>query len=117
MTGGIVTVLGRIGVNFGAGMTGGFAYVLDEHGDLDVRLNTDSIEMLSMGDLSIHQEHLRGIINQHFEETGSLRAEELLHDFDKFSSLFKLIKPTATDVKTLLGHRSRSSAELRVQAQ
>jgi len=37
-----------------------------------------------------------------------------LHDFDKYSPLFKLIKPTATDVKTLLGHRSRSTAELRV---
>ena len=117
MTGGIVTILGDIGVNFGAGMTGGFAYVLDEAGDLDVRLNKESIEMLTMDDLTIHQEHLRGIINQHFEETGSLRAQEILHDFDKYSPLFKLIKPTATDVKTLLGHRSRSSAELRIQAQ
>jgi len=117
MTGGIVTILGDIGVNFGAGMTGGFAYVLDERGDLDVRLNTESIEMLAVDDLAIHQEHLRGIINHHFEETGSLRAQEILHNFDKFAPLFKLIKPTATDVKTLLGHRSRSSAELRVQAQ
>jgi len=114
MTGGIVTILGDIGVNFGAGMTGGFAYVLDEAGDLDIRINTESIELLSLDDLAIHQEHLRGIINQHFEETGSLRAEEILHDFDNYSTLFKLIKPTATDVKTLLGHRSRSSAELRV---
>ena len=75
------------------------------------------IEMLAVDDLAIHQEHLRGIINHHFEATGSLRAQEILHDFDKFAPLFKLIKPTATDVKTLLGHRSRSSAELRVQAQ
>ncbi|MEW6994183.1 glutamate synthase large subunit [Colwelliaceae bacterium MEBiC 14330] len=117
MTGGIVTILGDIGVNFGAGMTGGFAYVLDEAGDLDVRLNKESIEMLDIADLAIHQEHLRGIINQHFEETGSLRAQNILQDFDSFAPLFKLIKPTATDVKTLLGHRSRSSAELRVQAQ
>jgi len=117
MTGGIVTILGETGVNFGAGMTGGFAYVLDETGDLDVRLNKDSIEMLAIENLTIHQEHLRGIINQHFEETGSLRAHEMLHDFDRYAPLFKLIKPTATDVKTLLGHRSRSSAELRVQAQ
>ena len=117
MTGGVVTILGKIGVNFGAGMTGGFAYVLDELGDLDVRLNKESIEILPIDELAIHQEHLRGIINQHFEETGSLRAQEILHDFDKFAPLFKLIKPTATDVKTLLGHRSRSSAELRVQAQ
>ncbi|MFQ3267815.1 MAG: glutamate synthase (NADPH/NADH) large chain [Colwellia sp.] len=117
MTGGIITILGDTGVNFGAGMTGGFAYVLDESGDLDIRLNKESIEMLAIEELTIHQEHLRGIINQHFEETGSLRAQEILHNFDKYAPLFKLIKPTATDVKTLLGHRSRSSAELRVQAQ
>ena len=117
MTGGIVTILGDIGVNFGAGMTGGFAYVLDEKGDLDIRLNTESIEMLAVDDLAIHREHLRGIINHHFEETGSLRAQEILQNFDKFAPLFKLIKPTAIDVKTLLGHRSRSTAELRVQAQ
>jgi glutamate synthase (NADPH/NADH) large chain len=117
MTGGIVTILGDIGVNFGAGMTGGFAYILDEANDLDTRLNKESIEMIAIEELTIHQEHLRGIINQHFEETGSLRAQQILQDFDSYAPLFKLIKPTATDVKTLLGHRSRSSAELRVQAQ
>jgi glutamate synthase (NADPH/NADH) large chain len=117
MTGGIVTILGQVGVNFGAGMTGGFAYVFDESGDLDVRLNSESIELLPISDLTIHQEHLRGIINQHFDETGSARAQEILADFDAYAPRFKLVKPTATDVKTLLGHRSRSSAELRVQAQ
>jgi glutamate synthase (NADPH/NADH) large chain len=117
MTGGIVTILGQTGVNFGAGMTGGFAYVLDEADDLDVRLNKDSIEMLPMGNLAIHQEHLRGIIDQHLEQTASCRAQQILQDFEYFAPLFKLIKPTAVDVKTLLGHRSRSSAELRVQAQ
>lgn len=117
MTGGIVTILGDIGVNFGAGMTGGFAYILDEANDLDTRLNKESIEMIAIAELTIHQEHLRGIINQHLEETGSLRAQQILQDFDSYAPLFKLIKPTATDVKTLLGHRSRSSAELRVQAQ
>ncbi|NMP30331.1 glutamate synthase large subunit [Thalassotalea sp. M1531] len=117
MTGGIVTVLGDVGLNFGAGMTGGFAYVLDEADDLAIRLNNESIEMLAIEDLVIHQEHLRGIINQHFEETGSLRAQAILKEFDTFSSKFKLIKPKATDVKSLLGHKSRSSAELRVQAQ
>jgi len=117
MTGGIVTIIGQVGVNFGAGMTGGFAYVLDETGDLDVRLNSESIELLPIGDLTIHQEHLRGIINQHFDETGSARAQDILTNFAAYAPKFKLVKPTATDVKTLLGHRSRSSAELRVQAQ
>ncbi len=117
MTGGIVTILGQVGVNFGAGMTGGFAYVLDENNDLDIRLNNESIEMLPIGELTIHQEHLRGIISQHFEETSSLRAQEILANFSSYAPLFKLVKPKATDVKTLLGHHSRSSAELRVQAQ
>jgi len=117
MTGGIVTIIGQVGVNFGAGMTGGFAYVLDEADDLEIRLNSESIELLPITDLTIHQEHLRGIINQHFDETGSARAQDILVNFDAYAPKFKLVKPTATDVKTLLGHRSRSSAELRVQAQ
>ena len=117
MTGGIVTIIGQVGLNFGAGMTGGFAYVLDEADDLDARLNGESIEILSLDDLTIHQEHLRGQINHHLEQTGSSRAQYILENFADFSAKFKLIKPKATDVKTLLGHRSRSSAELRVQAQ
>ena len=117
MTGGIVTILGKVGLNFGAGMTGGFAYILDEDNDLDIRLNTESIEMVEMGELVIHQEHLRGIINQHVEETGSLHAQEILANFDAYAGKFKLIKPKSADIKSLLGHRSRSSAELRVQAQ
>ncbi|GLX83097.1 glutamate synthase large subunit [Thalassotalea eurytherma] len=117
MTGGIVTILGQVGLNFGAGMTGGFAYILDEADDLAIRLNTESIEMVEMTDLVIHQEHLRGIINQHVEETGSVHAQHMLTNFDEFASKFKLIKPKSADIKSLLGHRSRSSAELRVQAQ
>ena len=117
MTGGIVAILGQVGVNFGAGMTGGFAYVFDESDDLAIRLNNESIETLPIEDLTIHQEHLRGMINQHVEETGSLHAQNILNNFTQYAPLFKLIKPKATDVKTLLGHRSRSSAELRVQAQ
>jgi glutamate synthase (NADPH/NADH) large chain len=117
MTGGIVTIIGQVGVNFGAGMTGGFAYVLDESDDLNIRLNNESIEMLPIDELNIHQEHLRGIISQHVEETNSLRAQEILTNFSSYAPLFKLVKPKAVDVKTLLGHHSRSSAELRVQAQ
>ncbi len=117
MTGGIVTILGKIGVNFGAGMTGGFAYVLDEDDDIERRLNNDSIEALAIVDLAIHQEHLRGIISQHLAETESCRAQDILQNFDHFAPLFKLIKPKATNVNTLLGHHSNSTAELRVQAQ
>ncbi|OOF12618.1 glutamate synthase large subunit [Salinivibrio sp. PR5] len=117
MTGGIVAILGRTGVNFGAGMTGGFAYVLDEEGDFNRRINPELVEALSLESLAIHQEHLRGLIAQHLELTGSDRAQQLLADFDQWVHRFYLVKPKAADVSTLLGHQSRSAAELRVQAQ
>ena len=117
MTGGIVAILGATGVNFGAGMTGGFAYVLDENQDFQGRVNNESVEAISLSDLYIHQEHLRGLIAEHLEETGSSHAEDILANFDEWIPKFYLVKPQAADLRTLLGHQSRSAAELRVQAQ
>ena len=65
MTGGIVCILGKTGVNFGAGMTGGFAYVLDEDGEFRKRVNPELVEVLSVDSLAIHEEHLRGLITEH----------------------------------------------------
>ena len=117
MTGGIVCVLGKTGVNFGAGMTGGFAYILDADGDFHKRINKELVEMLNVADYSIHEEHLRGLIMEHAQLTHSSRAEEILANWQDFAKQFVLVKPKSSDVKALLGHRSRSSAELRVQAQ
>jgi glutamate synthase (NADPH/NADH) large chain len=115
MTGGVVVVLGQTGVNFGAGMTGGFAYLFDEHQDLALRVNPELVECLDVS-TPILQEHLRSLIHQHFEATGSERAHKILSSFQSCLTQFKLIKPKTSDVNTLLGHRARSSAELRVQA-
>jgi len=117
MTGGIVCVLGSTGINFGAGMTGGFAYVLDEAKDFSKRMNSELVELIEMDSLTIHHEHLRGLIAEHLDQTGSCRAEMILEDFENYLSKFRLIKPKSSDVSSLLGHRARSSAELRVQAQ
>ncbi|MDA9556786.1 glutamate synthase large subunit [Vibrio sp.] len=117
MTGGVVAILGATGVNFGAGMTGGFAYVLDENSDFEGRVNTESVEALSLENLNMHQEHLRGLIAEHLEETGSVHAERILVNFDEWVSKFYLVKPISADINTLLGHQSRSAAELRVQVQ
>ncbi len=112
MTGGIVTILGETGVNFGAGMTGGFAYVLDEPGTLESRVNPELVEALSLEGRAVLQEHLRGIINTHCHETGSSRAERILTGFDEhYVELFKLVKPKASDIATLLGHRGNSPRE------
>ncbi|MGM3163094.1 glutamate synthase large subunit [Dickeya undicola] len=117
MTGGIVCILGRTGVNFGAGMTGGFAYVLDEDGEFRKRVNPELVEVLDVENLAIHEEHLRGLITEHVQHTGSQRGEEILANWPVWASKFALVKPKSSDVKALLGHRSRSAAELRVQAQ
>ena len=110
-------VLGNVGVNFGAGMTGGFAYVLDERNDFEKRINPELVEVVTLEALTSHQEHLRGLIAEHLELTGSCRAESILANFELYLPMFKLVKPKSSDVKSLLGHRARSSAELRVQAQ
>ncbi|MDU6409617.1 MAG: glutamate synthase large subunit [Yersiniaceae bacterium] len=117
MTGGIVCVLGKTGVNFGAGMTGGFAYVLDEDGEFRKRVNPELVEILDVDQLAIHEEHLRGLITEHVQLTGSSRGEEILANWPMWAARFALVKPKSSDVKALLGHRSRSAAELRVQAQ
>ncbi|WP_394240262.1 glutamate synthase large subunit [Vibrio astriarenae] len=117
MTGGIIAILGATGVNFGAGMTGGFAYVMDQNSEFAGKVNTESVEAIALSDLNIHQEHLRGLIAEHLEETGSAHAEAILANFDEWIPQFYLVKPKAADLNTLLGHQSRSAAELRVQAQ
>ncbi|MDP2568249.1 hypothetical protein Q8W14_06815 [Photobacterium damselae subsp. piscicida] len=117
MTGGIIAILGSTRVNFGAGMTGGFAYILDEKGDFGGRVNSELIEIIELSQLPIHQEHLRGLIDKHYQQTGSERAQQILSQFDNWIERFYLAKPKSADVSTLLGHQSRSSAELRIQAQ
>ena len=116
MTGGVVTVLGETGVNFGAGMTGGFAYVLDVHDRLAKKTNPELVEVLSLAKLAIFQEHLRGIIGNHYRETGSDYAEYLLDDFINYCLRFKMVKPKALDIKNLLGHRDGSMATMQTEA-
>lgn len=112
MTGGIVTILGETGVNFGAGMTGGFCYVLDEFGAFTSRVNGELIELLPMEGMELLQEHLRGIITRHLDETGSGRAEQILERFEEqYCQLFKLVKPKTTELSSLLGRRTHSPGE------
>jgi glutamate synthase (NADPH/NADH) large chain len=98
-------------------MTGGFAYLYDEFDDIADRVNGELVDVMSVDDKVILSEHLRGLINGHYEETASEHSLKLLTNFAEESKKFRLIKPKTSDVKNLLGHISRSSAELRVQAQ
>src|SRR5579885_695314 len=73
MTGGIVCVLGPTGVNFGAGFTGGFAYVLDLQRDFVDRYNHELIDIsrIHAESMQSHLQHLEGLLGQHLAETGS----------------------------------------------
>lgn len=114
MTGGIVVVLGQTGINFGAGMTGGFAYVWNADGQFTSRLNSELVEPCKVN-TPILQEHLRGLIHEHYERTGSDHAHQLLRTLESRFDEFVMVKPKAADLADLVGHRARSTAELRVE--
>ncbi|HXH02419.1 MAG TPA: glutamate synthase large subunit, partial [Candidatus Competibacteraceae bacterium] len=104
MTGGVVVVLGRTGLNFGAGMTGGFAYVLDEDNTFVDRYNHELIDIhrIATENMTPQRNYLRGLIEEFVAETGSLWGQAILDDFRHFASRFWLVKPKATDLESLL---------------
>ncbi len=111
MTGGVVCVLGTTGVNFGAGFTGGFAYVLDMQRDFVDRYNHDLIDIhrVSPEGMGTHVQHLRGLIEQHVEATGSEWGEQLLNDFRSYIGRFWVVKPKASAIDSLLENLRRAA--------
>jgi glutamate synthase (NADPH/NADH) large chain len=104
MTGGCITVLGDTGVNFGAGMTGGFAYVLDLERRFIDKYNSELVEIyrVSSEHVEAHRTHLRAIISEFVRETGSDWGTEVLDDFEDYVGKFWLVKPKAADLDQLL---------------
>jgi glutamate synthase (NADPH/NADH) large chain len=111
MTGGVVCVLGTTGVNFGAGFTGGFAYVLDMERDFVDRYNHDLIDIhrVSPEGMGTYVQHLRGLIEQHVEATGSDWATQLLNDFRSYIGKFWVVKPKASAIDSLLENLRRAA--------
>ena len=104
MTGGIVTVLGAAGYNFGAGMTGGFAYVLDMEREFFDRYNMElvDIQRITAEATESHRVFLKNMIREHVKETGSAWGQELLSNFSDYASKFWLVKPKAATLSSLL---------------
>jgi glutamate synthase (NADPH/NADH) large chain len=111
MTGGVVCVLGTTGVNFGAGFTGGFAYVLDMERDFVDRYNHDLIDIhrVSPEGMGTHVQHLRGLIEQHVDATGSEWGAQLLNDFRTYIGRFWVVKPKASAIDSLLENLRRAA--------
>jgi glutamate synthase (NADPH) large chain len=105
MTGGTVIVLGATGRNFGAGMSGGVAYVYDPHGSFPSLLNREMVDLdpLSDDDRKDLERHIR----KHYQETGSGLADAILADFHDTVRHFVKVMPQ--DYKRVL--RAAAAAE------
>ena len=112
MTGGIVIILGNTGINFGAGMTGGIAYVLDLERRFVDCINNELIEIHHIVDQSMesHRVYLTGAISEYVEETGSEWGQYILENFDHFKRRIWMVKPKATDFDSLLETLQRNAA-------
>ena len=91
MTEGIVVILGETGRNFGAGMSNGIAYVLDEDGHFPSKLNPEMIAIKRVGEEDI--EILRTLIQRHVQLTESQRGRKILKHWDRFRPLFWKVAP------------------------
>ena len=99
-----MVVLGKVGRNFGAGMSGGVAYVLDEEDNFKKLYNAEMIELekilnddesvLSDNLLKHDKERLRSLIENHFRYTNSPKAKNILDNFDNYLPKFIKIMPT-----------------------
>ena len=92
MTGGCVAVIGKVGKNFAAGMSGGVAYVLDENNDLYRKTNKS---LVSTEEISNKYDvlELKGMIEEHVKYTDSEKGKLILDKFEEYLPKFKKIIP------------------------
>jgi len=96
MTGGKVVIIGPVGVNFAAGMTGGVAYVYDEKATLDLNCNLDSVDLFPVEENSDDEAALIALLKEHFVRTSSPKAKRILEDWDTERPKFAKVLPIAT---------------------
>ena len=89
MTGGRVVVLGKVGDNFAAGMSGGIAWVLDEEDELKNHLNPGHVRLYAVSQSQAAE--LQHLLQMHEQATGSRKAREILDDFDRHLHKFRAV--------------------------
>jgi glutamate synthase domain-containing protein 3 len=101
MTGGIVVVLGRSGSNFGAGMTGGRAFVLDISKSFESRCNPEQVTVSKLDTTEGNADCalLKSLIEAHVRYTGSEWGQRILDNFDHFKFNFRVVDPKQDNVK------------------
>ena len=111
MTAGVVVVLGSVGRNFGAGMSGGVAYVWDPAQAFGARCNLDMVELEPLADES-DRGLVRGLIEEHVRFTSSARGSKLLDHWNQ--TITEFVKVIPTDYKRVLEARRHRPELLRV---
>ncbi len=104
MTGGVVVVLGKTGVNFGAGMTGGFAYVLDEQNEFVDNYNHELIDIhrIATESTEAHRHYLRTTVKRYIAATDSDWGKHIIDNFSDYIGKFWLVKPKASELESLM---------------
>ena len=92
MTGGRVVIIGKVGKNFAAGMSGGVAYVLDENNDLYMKTNKELVSTEELSNKYDVQELMK-TLEEHVKYTNSVRGKEILENFEEYLPKFKKIIP------------------------
>jgi glutamate synthase (ferredoxin) len=97
MTGGVIVVLGHVGRNVGAGMTGGLAYFLDENDSFPAKVNPEIVKMQRVITPAGEQQ-LKNLIQAHAERTGSLKAQIILNNWSEYLPQFwQVVPPSEAD--------------------
>jgi len=111
MTGGCVVVLGETGVNFGAGMTGGLAFVFDKDNVFVDRYNHELIDIqrLHAESMERYRNYLQSLIEDHAQHTGSSLAQQLMEDYYSLASRFWMVTPKAAELEQLLSTLGRAA--------
>ncbi|MCH9813814.1 MAG: glutamate synthase large subunit [Epsilonproteobacteria bacterium] len=109
MTGGRVVILGDIGKNFAAGMSGGIAYIYDSNNRLKERINMGMVALESFEDEK-ESETIKSMIQQHVDYTDSVEGTEILSDWNRHKENF--IKVMPVDYKRVLQARAQKSEEV-----
>ncbi|MFN4263795.1 MAG: glutamate synthase large subunit [Thioalkalivibrionaceae bacterium] len=106
MTGGVMVVLGPTGLNFGAGMTGGFAFVLDQNNSFVDRVNNELVDLhrIDTEDMEAHRNYLEDLLHEFVQETNSAWGREILADYPRMLRDFWLVKPKAAELRGLLSN-------------
>ncbi|MCH7698897.1 MAG: glutamate synthase large subunit [Chloroflexi bacterium] len=111
MTEGVVVILGDTGRNFGAGMSNGIAYVLDEHGTFPSKLNPELVAITRVTDEE-DVEIVQALIQRHVQLTESPRGQEILDGWDEYRPLFWKVAPhsamTEEGPQTIIGRHLES---------